>query len=70
MDKQLDLANSTVDPEKRDELLQTVWNRLDELHPFVSLVVPNEIYGIRKDLVGAENFVDGRLNYLGNLYVE
>ncbi|MGI6076341.1 MAG: ABC transporter substrate-binding protein [Pyramidobacter sp.] len=70
VDRLLDLANSTVDTEKRDELLQKVWDRLDELHPFVSLVVPNEIYGIRKDLVGAEDFVDGRLNYLGNLYVQ
>jgi peptide/nickel transport system substrate-binding protein len=67
VDEGLDAVNSTVDDAKRTELFQKIWNRLDTLHPFVSLAVPNELYGARKDLVGLEEFYDGRLNYLGNL---
>ena len=67
VDEGLDLVNSTVDEAKRTEIFQKIWDRLDVLHPFVSLAVPNELYGARKDLVGLEEFFDGRLNYLGNL---
>ena len=67
VDEGLEAVNSAVDDAKRTELFQKIWNRLDTLHPFVSLAVPNELYGARKDLVGLEEFYDGRLNYLGNL---
>ncbi len=70
IDEAIDLANSSVDPAGRKTAFQKVWDRLDEVHPFVSLAVPNELYGGRKDLVGMEDFCDGRLNYLGNLTIE
>lgn len=67
LDKMLDEANMEMDPGKRKELLQGIWTRLDELHPDITLTIPNELYGARKDLVGVEVFSDGRQNYLGNL---
>ena len=70
LDSYIDTVNTTVDEGKRKELFQKIWDRLDELHPVVVLTVPNELYGARKDLVGLENFYDGRLNYLGDLALE
>ena len=70
MDEGIDLANSSVDPAVRKAAFDKVWERLDEVHPFVCLAVPNELYGGRRDLQGMEDFCDGRLNYLGNLTVE
>ncbi|WP_286934438.1 MULTISPECIES: ABC transporter substrate-binding protein [Aminobacterium] len=67
LDNYIDTVNVTVDKEERKVLFQKIWDRLDELHPFVVLAVPNELYGVREDLVGAEDFYDGRLNYLGNI---
>ncbi len=66
-DEELDVANATVDAAKRTVIFQKLWDRLDILHPVVSLAVPNELYGARKDMVGVEDLCDGRLNYLGNL---
>jgi len=70
VDEGIDLANSSVDPAVRKAAFDKVWERLDEVHPFVCLAVPNELYGGRRDLQGMEDFCDGRLNYLGNLTVE
>ncbi|MDD2206884.1 MAG: ABC transporter substrate-binding protein [Aminobacterium sp.] len=67
LDTYIDTANITIDTEKRTELFQKAWDRLDVLHPVVVLAVPHELYGARKDLVGVEDLYDGRLNYLGNL---
>lgn len=70
MDENIDKVNATIDGAERNELFQKIWDRLDELHPMVVLSVPHELYGARRDLVGLENFCDGRLNYLGNLTLE
>ncbi|MGI6253405.1 MAG: ABC transporter substrate-binding protein [Aminivibrio sp.] len=70
VDEMIDKVNSTVEDGARKEIFQALWNRIDELHPMIGLSVPNELYGARKDLVGLENFVDGRLNYLGSLTTE
>ena len=67
VDAGIDKVNATVDAAERKALFQKIWDRLDALHPMVSLSVPSELYGARKDLVGLENFYDGRLNYLGDL---
>ena len=67
VDEGIDTVNATIDGAKRKELFQETWNRLDELHPMVALAVPDELYGARQDLVGLEDFCDGRLNYLGDL---
>lgn len=67
LDAMLDKANASMVPEERRELLQAVWNKLDEIHPDVTLTIPNELYGARKDLEGLERLSDGRQNYLGDL---
>jgi peptide/nickel transport system substrate-binding protein len=67
IDAGIDAVNATVDDAKRNALFQKIWDRLDAIHPFVSLAVPSELYGAKKNLVGLEEFCDGRLNYLGNL---
>jgi len=70
IDENIELGNRSVEPAERQAAFQKVWERLDELHPFVSLAVPNELYGGRKNLQGIEDFCDGRLNYLGRLVSE
>lgn len=70
VDENIELGNRSVEPVERQAAFQKVWARLDEVHPFVSLAVPNELYGGRKDLQGIEEFCDGRLNYLGRLIIE
>jgi peptide/nickel transport system substrate-binding protein len=70
IDEMIDKANATVDAAAREEILQQIWERLDVLHPMVSLSVPNELHGARKDLVGLEDLYDGRINYLGNLSLQ
>ena len=69
LEKLLRAVEVCVDEPERTELLQKVWDKLYELHPVVPLVVPNELYGARKDLLGVEDLVDGQLNYLGNLHL-
>ncbi|GHS99853.1 diguanylate phosphodiesterase [Synergistales bacterium] len=66
-DDLINKVNVTVDANERKAILQQIWDRLDELRPMIGLSVPSELYGGRKDLVGIEDFYDGRLNYLGNL---
>lgn len=70
VDGGIDQANTTVDVTERSVYFQKVWDRLGELRPIIALSVPNELYGARKDLIGPEEFYDGRLNYLGNLSLE
>lgn len=67
VDDLIDNANTTVSTDERNKLLQQVWDCLVEDHPMIGLSIPNELYGARKDLIGVEDFYDGRLNYLGNL---
>ena len=67
MDKLIDDANACMDPAERETLLRAIWDKLDELHPDVTLTIPTELYGARKDLEGLENLGDGRQNYLGDL---
>lgn len=63
-------ASSSVDEKERDELFQKIWDRLNDLHPFVYLSHASEIYAGAKNLVGMEDFCDGKINYLGNLRFE
>ncbi|MGI6253406.1 MAG: ABC transporter substrate-binding protein [Aminivibrio sp.] len=70
LDRLLDEANAEMDPVKRDERLQAIWERVDELHPDVALSIPSELYGARKDLMGLEELGDGRQNYLGDLTIK
>lgn len=67
MDKLIDEANACMDPAAREKLLRAIWDKLDEIHPDVTLTIPTELYGARKDLEGLENLGDGRQNYLGDL---
>ncbi|PIE55185.1 MAG: DNA-binding protein [Dethiosulfovibrio peptidovorans] len=62
VDEEIDRANATVDPVEREKILQKIWLRLDELHPVVALAVPEELYGVRKDVKGVDRFCDGCLN--------
>ncbi len=70
LDSILKEVQTCVAEENRTPLLQKAWDRINELNPAVPLVVPNELYGARKDLAGVEDLVDGQLNYLGNLSLQ
>ncbi|MDR3073567.1 MAG: ABC transporter substrate-binding protein [Deltaproteobacteria bacterium] len=63
-------ASASVDENERSQLFQKIWDRLNELHPFVYLSHASEIYAGAKNLVGMEDFCDGKINYLGDLRFE
>lgn len=63
-------ASASVDDAERAGLFQKIWDRLNELHPMVYLSHASEIYAGAKNLVGMEDFCDGKINYLGNLRFE
>ncbi|CAK7020688.1 MAG: Glutathione-binding protein GsiB [Desulfovibrio sp.] len=63
-------ATASTDQAEREALFQKIWDRLNDLHPFVYLSHANEIYAGAKNLVGMEDFCDGKINYLGNLRFE
>ena len=67
LDKDILFATSTVDDAKRLPAYQRIFDRLNELHPFVYLSHPNEIYAGSKDLEGMDELYDGKVNYLGHL---
>lgn len=61
------LATATVDQAKRIPIFERIWDRLNELHPFVYLSHANELMAGAKNLQGMEDLYDGKVNYLGNL---
>lgn len=61
-------ATETIDIEKRNKLFSKIWDRINDLHPWVYLSIPSELYGAQKDLKGVENLRDGKISFLGNLY--
>lgn len=68
VDTWLKKAGETVDEKKRDELFMSVFNRLNELHPFVCLSHADELNGGQKELLGLDALYDGKVNYLGDLH--
>ncbi len=66
-DALITLANRTTDETARNAVFEKIWARLNELHPWVYLSLAEEINGARKDLIGMEDLLDGKINYLGNL---
>ncbi|EHM13350.1 MULTISPECIES: ABC transporter substrate-binding protein [Jonquetella] len=61
-------ATQTANEDKRSELFQKIWDRLNELHPFVYLSHADELNGGQKDIIGLEDLYDGKVNYLGNVH--
>ena len=61
-------VTQTVGEEKRSALFQKIWDRLNELHPFVYLSHADELNGGQKDIIGLEDLYDGKVNYLGNVH--
>lgn len=70
IDRLIDSANMEMNADKRKATLEAIWDRLDELHPDITLAIPHELHGARRDLLGVEELPDGRQNYLGNLTVK
>ncbi len=67
-DKLIDEATKCTDEKQRDELFMQIWNRINELHPWVYMSHAEELNGGQKDLVGLEDLYDGKVNYLGNVH--
>ncbi|WP_462362683.1 ABC transporter substrate-binding protein [Pyramidobacter porci] len=61
-------AAETVDTAKRNGIFQKIWDRINELHPWVYLSIPSELYGAQKDLKGVKELCDGKISFLGNLH--
>ena len=67
-DNLLRQANQCIDEKQRNELFMQIWDRINELHPWVYLSHAEELNGAQKDLIGLEDLYDGKINYLGNLH--
>ncbi len=67
LDGLLDKGQASLDLDERNGIFQQIWDRLTALNPIVPLVVPDELYGARKNIGGIENLADGQINYLGAL---
>ena len=61
-------ATESVDADFRNEIFTKTWNRINELHPWVYLSIPSELYAAQKDLNGVEDLCDGKISFLGNLH--
>lgn len=70
VDEMILKATASVDEAERHALFQKIWDRLNDLHPLVYLSHASEIYAGAKNLVGMEDFCDGKINYLGDLRFE
>lgn len=68
VDQWVNEANHTIDESKRNALFAKVWDRVNELHPWVYMSLAEELHGARRDLLGVEDLLDGKLNFLGNLH--
>ena len=61
-------GQSSLNEAERDKYYGLAFDRINEIHPWVYLCLADELIGARKDLVGVEDLVDGKINYLGNLH--
>lgn len=68
LDQWINEANHTIDTAKRQEIFSRIWLRINKVHPWVYMSLAEELNGAQKDLIGVEDLVDGKINYLGNLH--
>ena len=68
IDRLVEFVNRTIDEKARGELFQKVWDRVNDLHPWVYLCQADELHGAQKDLIGVEDLLDGKINLLSNLH--
>lgn len=68
IDSLMDEANHSIDEEKRDQVFQKIWDRVNDLHPWVYLCQADELHGAQKDLIGVDELYDGKINLLTNIH--
>jgi ABC-type transport system substrate-binding protein len=61
-------ANHTIDGIQRNAIFDKIWDRINELHPWVYMSLAEELNGSHRDLLGVEDLLDGKINFLGNLH--
>ena len=61
-------AGESVDAARRSELFQKTWDRINELHPWVYLSIPSELFAAQSDLQGVTDLCDGKISFVGNLH--
>ncbi len=68
LDKLMDESNQCVDEVERGKVFQKIWDRMNDLHPWVYLCQADELNGAQKDLIGVDELFDGKINLLTNLH--
>ncbi len=68
IDKLTGEANQCVDEVERGKLFQKIWDRMNDLHPWVYLCQADELNGAQKDLIGVDELYDGKINLLTGLH--
>ena len=64
----MDEQNKTTNDDDRAKVFQKIWDRMNDLHPWVYLCQADELNGAQKDLIGVEELYDGKINLLTNLH--
>ena len=64
----MDEQNKCTNDADREALFQKIWDRMNDLHPWVYLCQAAELNGAQKDLIGLEDLYDGKINLLTHLH--
>ena len=64
----MDEANHCIDEGERGKVFQKIWDRVNDLHPWVYLCQADELHGAQKDLIGVDELYDGKINLLSNIH--
>lgn len=68
IDRLMDESNRSVNEEERNKIFQKIWDRMNDLHPWVYLCHADELHGAQKDLLGVDELYDGKVNLLTGLH--
>ena len=68
LDRLMNEENQQTNDEERAKVFQKIWDRMNELHPWIYLCQADELNAAQKDLIGVDELYDGKINLLSNLH--
>ena len=70
VDELIDKGKVTPDGPEREAIYTQLWNRINELTPWVYLTTPNAVYAKGKNVKGADDLYRGLIHRLDQVCVE
>lgn len=68
IDRLMDESNKCINEDERNVYLKKLWDRINEVHPWVYLCMADELNGAQKDLIGVDELYDGKINLLTHIH--